>query len=86
MFRSLGLRRWLAWKLVQLAFKICNTEHHETLTVTTPDGQRIVEWLISGDAYGGGVFAQDTHGCPDGYIVEWAEKWPDYMNEDVDVQ
>lgn len=83
MIKSLGIRRWIAWKLVQLAARVYYSELHQTLSVYAPDGHRIVQWLVVGDDYCAGTFPQDMHYSPDGYTVIWEDKWPDYMYEDV---
>lgn len=37
MIKSLGIKRWIAWKLVQLAAKFYYAELHQTLSVYAPD-------------------------------------------------
>lgn len=69
----MSFRRWLAWKLQQLAVRIHDTEFHQLLSVYAPDGRRIVEWDVYADGYGAGVSSQDTHGCPSGYRVGWED-------------
>lgn len=81
--KQLGLRRWTAWKLSQLSYRILNTEYQETLTVRDPDGNLIVEWLITGDAYGSGVFSQTAPGLTRNYQIDWDDGWPDWMHEDT---
>lgn len=70
MIRELGLRRWLAWRLVQLSHRIADTTVTERIVIVAPDGGPVVEWEIEGDAYGGGVSSQTglTHFAP-GYTA-----------------
>ncbi|PVB03135.1 hypothetical protein [Mycobacteroides abscessus] len=70
MIRELGVRRWLAWRLVQLAHRIADTTVIERIVIVGPDARPVVEWEIEGDAYGGGVFSQTglTHFAP-GYTA-----------------
>jgi hypothetical protein len=49
-----GNRRWIAWKLVQLAHRICDTEYYERIVITDEHDQ-VGEFVIVGDAYGCGV-------------------------------
>jgi hypothetical protein len=58
MIRGLGLRRWLAWRLMQLAHRIADTTVTERIVIVAPDGGPVVEWEIEGDAYGSGVSSQ----------------------------
>lgn len=50
----LGPRRWIAWKLVQLASRIYQAEYEQTITVTPPQGHEI-EIHVIGDLYGCGI-------------------------------
>ncbi|SKM81542.1 Uncharacterised protein [Mycobacteroides abscessus subsp. massiliense] len=70
MIRKLGIRRWLAWRLVQLAHRVADTTVVERIVIVAPDGGPVVEWEIEGDAYGGGVSSQTglTHFSP-GYTA-----------------
>lgn len=51
----IGNRRWIAWKLVQLAQRIYDAEYYERITVTNPDGRLVYEAVINADLYHGGV-------------------------------
>lgn len=79
----IGSRRWIAWKLVQLAHRIFNAEYHERIVVSGPDGEDIIEFVINGDLYGGGVsmqYGHDTFG--DGYSVRWEDDYvPEWLTE-----
>lgn len=50
--RDNGIRFWIAWALVRLAFRVKNTCHWQV--IATPGGSRV---LVEGDAFGGGVRA-----------------------------
>lgn len=52
--RRLKPRRWIAWKLVQLAYRICDTEYYQTIAIQPPSPGGL-EIRIRGDAYGGGI-------------------------------
>lgn len=58
MIREIGIRRWCAWRLVQLAHRIADTTVTERIVIVAPDGGPVIEWEIEGDAYGGGVSSQ----------------------------
>ena len=54
MIQELGLRRWLAWRIVQVARRICDTEFEERITITDEHGQ-VGEFVVVGDEYGCGI-------------------------------
>lgn len=56
----MGVRRWVAWKLVQVAAKIYDTETHERITVWDSLGGLIGTWTVTGDAYGCGITSGPT--------------------------
>lgn len=47
-------RKWLAWKLVQVAARLYDAEWEESITITTPTGDGI-EIDVLGDEYGCGI-------------------------------
>lgn len=48
-------RRWIAWKLVQLAWRIYDPDYCERIYVLGPDGKLLFDAGISADLYGNGV-------------------------------
>lgn len=81
-----GSRRWIAWKLVQLAHRVFDAEFYERIVISGPDGEDIIEFEIVADLYGGGVSSQfgcDTFG--DGYGVRWEDDYvPEWLAESGD--
>lgn len=67
----IGSRRWIAWKLVQLAHRIFDAEYYETITVTDSNGEEVVEFLIVSDLWGNGVSMQTGSTTFGGYNVSW---------------
>jgi len=51
-------RRWIAWKLVQLAARIYDAEYHERITIRDYEGNPVIEWHVVSDLYGCGVSSQ----------------------------
>lgn len=56
MTNGLGLRRWIAWRLVRLAERIFTSSYEEELIIvdTTTD-QEVMRVGVFGDYYGSGV-------------------------------
>lgn len=50
---KMGIRQWIAWKLVCIAHKLYDATYWEV--IKSPDG--FTNILIEGDEYGGGVSA-----------------------------
>lgn len=50
----IGSRRWIAWKLVQLAYRICDVDYDEVLTVRV-GGRTVATIEVSSNLYGNGV-------------------------------
>lgn len=74
-----GNRRWIAWKLVQLAHRIYNAEFNERIVIQDFNGDDIAEWIINADLYGGGVsssYGLDEFG---GFTATWGEFTPDWL-------
>lgn len=47
-------RKWLAWKLVQLAARLHHTEYVEAISILSPTGRQVyIE--VTGDSYGCGI-------------------------------
>lgn len=66
----ISLRDQVADKLTRVALRLRNTQHREFVTVFDPNGQRIVELTILGDAYGHGLSKHFEASEPTGYLVE----------------
>lgn len=82
----MGPRKWLAWKLVQLAARLHDAEWEEVITVDVP-GWPLVHFAIVADEYGCGVSATSGIGWTVGDSIEtgrvgdveftWAERQAD---------
>lgn len=48
--RHEGIRHWIAWCLVRLAYRVKDTEFHQVVRISA--GSAV---LITGDAWGGGI-------------------------------
>jgi hypothetical protein len=48
-------RRWIAWKLVQLAWRIYDPDYYERIWIEGPGGELIFDAEICSDLYGSGV-------------------------------
>lgn len=53
----MGIRQWVAWKLVQVAAKLYDTEVEQRICVWDRDGILLGSWAVLGDGYGCGVTA-----------------------------
>ncbi len=82
----MGTRRWIAWKLVQLAYRIHNTEYYERIYLTNAEGKEVWEAVILGDGYGGGVrsiVGGETKELPEGYAVHWDDDYqPEWLEDE----
>lgn len=54
MIRELGVRRWVAWRLVQLARLFYDAEWREFISIDTPDGKHLRIDVV-GDEYACGI-------------------------------
>ncbi|SKU64611.1 Uncharacterised protein [Mycobacteroides abscessus subsp. abscessus] len=54
MIGELGVRRWIAWRLVQLARLLYDAEWREFISIETPDGKHLRIDVV-GDEYGCGI-------------------------------
>lgn len=85
MIRRLGLRRWAAWKLVQLAYRIHFPERFERIYITDADSGVVFEAVIVGDTYGCGVvsmYGGAGEVLPAGCRVHWDDDYrPDWLDE-----
>lgn len=73
---DLGPRRWLAWKLVRVAFRLCDTEYQQRIIVTNKSGVVVASIGVVGDAYGCGisdVFSCESS-CADGVEVQISDE------------
>ncbi|WP_044109812.1 hypothetical protein [Mycobacterium canetti] len=61
------IRKWLAWKLVQLAARLHDAEYRETISILSASSGSQVCIEVTGDCYGCGVSAiGGLSWCPDG--------------------
>lgn len=78
-------RRWLAWRLVQLAHRIFDAEYYERIYVNDGDGGLVFEAIICSDLYGGGVssmYGAPGSEIPVGSTVHWDDDYkPDWLTE-----
>lgn len=86
MIRELGLRRYVAWKLVQLAHLLHDAEHYERLYITAAGGGEIFSAEIVGDEYGCGIATLNNRHwgevLPAGCRVHWDDDYkPDWLDE-----
>ncbi|QBI99776.1 hypothetical protein SEA_THREERNGTARJAY_148 [Mycobacterium phage ThreeRngTarjay] len=87
MIPRIGSRRWIAWKLVQLAHRIYDAEYYERIYVTDLAGQEVVEAVVIGDPYGCGIFGTSggllpggVRALPDGSAIHWDDDYkPDWL-------
>jgi hypothetical protein len=54
------IRKWVAWKLVQLAAKLYDAEHEEFISITELGGTEVARIWVTGDEYGSGVTGGPT--------------------------
>ncbi|AEJ94057.1 hypothetical protein SEA_ERICMILLARD_146 [Mycobacterium phage EricMillard] len=85
MIPHIGSRRWIAWKLVQLAARIYDAEYYERIHVTDALGREIFEAVIVGDSYGCGISSATAPAgrsarLPDGSTIHWDDDYkPDWL-------
>src|SRR5690606_19887839 len=81
----LGVRRWIAWKLVRLAARIYDPEHYERVWVEDPHGRTVFEAVIVADVYGCGlssVLGREGEVLPAGSMINWDWDYrPDWLDE-----
>lgn len=77
----IGSRRWIAWKLVQLAHRVFDAEYYERIVIHDPEGDELIEFVINADLYGGGVSSQTGwDSFAGGYHVAWYDNFhPDWL-------
>ena len=80
----MSFRQWLAWKLVQLAARIHDAEHEESITFKDPDGKIALQWFIVGDDYGAGISSQSGGILPEGWSLT-VTPWDDFHENSVDI-
>jgi len=76
----IGSRRWIAWKLVQLAHRIYDAEYHERITITDEHG-RVGEFVIVADLYGCGVSSYSGPWKIGDCKIAWEEFTPEKEDE-----
>lgn len=78
----IGSRRWIAWKLVQLAARIYDAESYERITITGPEG--VVHTLdVVNDGYGAGISGGNGRDEFGGYRLDLDFDYrPDWLDED----
>lgn len=67
--REFGVRYWVAWRLVRLAYLVKDTTLYAVVCVEHRDGSHS-SLLISGDTWGNGVIAGRRHGSEWPLVVE----------------
>ncbi len=76
-------RRWIAWKLVQLAARIFDAEYYERILIKDAEGRLVYEAIIVGDLYGNGVssiYGNDIT-LDAGSTVHWDDDYtPDWVD------
>lgn len=78
----IGSRRWIAWKLVQLAHRIYDATYYEQIIICGPTGKPITEFTINADEYGGGVSICDgPDAFGNGHSVHWTDGPPSWLME-----
>lgn len=83
--KQLTVRRWVAWKLVQLAWHIFMPEREESIRIIDAAGRTVAEWEIVGDVYGCGISSQIvTDELPDGWTIE-TDPWDEFHANSVDI-
>lgn len=79
----IGPRRWIAWKLVQLAHRIHDAEFWERITIKDPDGSIVIEWQICADTYGRGIASRFGTSQFGGYQASSEEFKPEWRFPEV---
>ncbi|MBB3752448.1 hypothetical protein FHT44_004960 [Mycolicibacterium sp. BK634] len=81
-----GSRRWIAWKLVQLAYRIFDADYYERIYIRDADGHLTFEAIISADLYGAGVssiYGGVGSSLGAGSTVHWDDDYkPDWLDEE----
>ncbi|QRY51705.1 hypothetical protein [Mycolicibacterium septicum] len=80
----IGNRRWIAWKLVQIAYRIYNPTFYQRIHIEDPAGLTLFEAVIAGDLYGSGI--ESEYGppveLPEGSRVFVDDDYePDYLED-----
>lgn len=57
----MSIRRWIAWRLVQLAARIHDTEVREYVLLCDDDGAVVASVGVVGDGYGCGIVYGPKH-------------------------
>lgn len=74
----IGSRRWIAWKLVQLAHRIYDASFYERITIKHKSGEVVCEIDVQSDMYGAGVMSMFGSEFGD-YEIEWDEFKPEWL-------
>lgn len=80
-------RRWIAWKLVQLAWRIYDPDYYERIYVLGPDGTLLFDAEISASLYGEGVSSMFCAGAelPAGTTIhhdhDYKPEWLEDLND-----
>ncbi|WPH57721.1 hypothetical protein [Mycobacterium phage WXIN] len=88
----IGNRRWIAWKLVQLAWRVYNPEYCQRIHITRPDGRQVFEAVIVADLYGNGVSStigvnpwDNEMSIPAGSTLIYEDEYePDWLTDESD--
>jgi hypothetical protein len=63
------MRKWLAWKLMQLSRRFNDCVYREQVTVSQ-DGEALYRLEIKGDTYGMGIIVDDRDALAGGMTVQ----------------
>lgn len=78
----IGNRRWIAWKLVQLAERIYDAEFYDRIRVVNNYG--VTEWeaVVVGDLYGRGISSTRGHDEINHYRILWEHDYkPEWLED-----
>lgn len=73
-------RRWIAWKLVQLAARLYDDEYAERIVIASDNGD-VGEFLIVSSVYGRGVSSYVGYDKVGNCSITWEEFTPEWWNE-----
>lgn len=82
--RDRGLRFWIAWKLAQLSFRVKDTTTYSVVSIeyTGSDGPVVSGVIVSGDAWGSGVFVGLRARTEENDSSEESERWVAVVDTD----
>lgn len=78
-------RRWIAWKLVQLAYRVFDAGYYERIYINDAGGRLVFDAVICSDLYGCGVssmYGGAGESLGEGSTVHWDDDYrPDWLAE-----